>query len=637
MNGPYDGQLREYVFGHRSGHTKTFRVKATSIDKAIRAFRVGAMYPHQYSTKPIPTSYGDSYDDKVYMASGPGAMVPVHVVVKNELEHVADIEPDDSEDVFGPALLEAQKVLQIASAASGLEASGESTALAVAGQQTGMSNAPRRELEEQALSLQRKMAELEAMKRELAQQVAEMNLELRRRMEQIWMIELFVGSKEEVKCLREGQPAPADTKISVRQKVLCMDEEIAVHDWLHNPDRIGQFDYQNLDDFDAWLLADPAHLHTIFPHEKGIVGLRVRRGKKERGAAQGYHGVSGLFKAVEEQQWDEMTYLLVRNGDNLYRLWVDVNMWPRLFSSDEDFKERMYDHRSGKDVDQPIQSRKLEAVQKKFFAGTLVVQGLLERSDLFHPLPVPGLSIVDPSHAEYFEFVRDGENRRMLADPDNPFGHITWPKYYKWLKSQLRPGVRVMYTGPRYFRDKRYDSMESRTGRKSVWAAPTHTGIYTLVEGDPDSVRGPQCGEHEFFYFPSDRYKNRVRWGAFNDELIPVDMVSWRVLEYMIHDRNHRHLYGSFFLKAFHWWKQFKAQTELERPFVDLVLAQAGKTPTEANRAHVERLVRWWKMKTKTHRTLGEDEAKALRMIRRAFERGDDHDNDPEKLIFVGM
>jgi hypothetical protein len=625
--GPYDGQLREYVFGRHSGYTKTFRVKATSLDKAIRAFRVGAMYPHQYSTSPIPTSYGDSYDDKVYMTSAPGAVVPVHVVAKPQWEHVADIEPDAPEDVFGPALLEAQKVLQIASAASGLEESDKSTALAIAGQQAGMSNAPRRKLEEQALSLQRKMAELEAQKRELANQVAEMRSELQRRMEQIWMIELFVGSQEEVKCLREGQPAPAGAKISIRQQVLCMDEEIAVYDWLHNPDRIGQFDHNNLDDFDAWLLDDPAHLHTIFPHEKGIVGLRVRRHKKERGEDQGYQGIAGLFRAVEEQQWDEMTYLLVRNGDNLYRLWVDVNMWPRLFASDEDFKEKVYDHVARDHIRKRIEGRKL-------FAGTLVVQGLLDRSDLFHPLPVPGLSIVDPNHTEHFEFVRDGENHRMLADPDNPFGHITWPKYYKWLKSQLCPGVRVMYTGPRHFGDKHYDSMESRTGRKSVWAAPVHTEIYTLVEGDPNNERGPWRGDHEFFYFPTDRYKNRVRWGAFSNELIPVDMISWRILEYMIHDRNHRHLYGAFFLKAFHWWKQFKAQTELERPFVDLVLAQTGKTPTEANRAHVERLVRWWKMKTKTHRTLGEDEAKALRMIRRAFERGDDHDNDPEKLLF---
>lgn len=644
MTGPYDGQLREYIFGGVNGH-RTWRVTALSLAKAIRAFRVGAMYAHQYSTKPIVTEYGPSYDDRAYLSSEEGAVVPISVSVQGRWEKVAEISPEGEADEFGPALLAAQQTLQIASAAVGL---GEgTTALAPAGAQAGLAQAPRREIEEKAFELQKRMAELEATKRELARQVAGMQAELQRRVEQVWMIELFLGSHEEVKCLQEGEPAPAGTPITVRQQVLCMDEEIAVHDWLHNPERIGKFDYANLDDFDNWLLADSSNLDAIFPHPKGIVGLRVRRQAKRRGGAQGYVGISGAFAALQEQEWDQMTYLLVRNGESLYRLWVDVNMWPRLFSSAKDFEPAVGRWADGRErIASRINQEEFEKKQKKFFAGLLVIQGLIERSTLFHPLPFAGLSVVRPEHQSYFNLVRDGEEHLMLVDATNKLAHLTWRVYEKWLRSQLEPGVRVLYTGPQWFGGRSdYDTMESRTGVNSVSRAPSRKEVYTLVPKGTGH-RAPYRGDYQFKYLPKDevgswydpqKRQKRVRWGAFSNELVPIDFISWRVLEYLLKDRNSRHEYGEFFGTAFHWWKQFKEESERERPFVDLVLVQAGADPTEENRARCERLVRWWKLKTKEHRTLGTDEAKALRMIVKAFKRGDDHDNDPEALLFQGQ
>lgn len=78
------------------------------------------------------------------------------------------------------------------------------------------------------------------------------------------------------------------------------------------------------------------------------------------------------------------------------------------------------------------------------------------------------------------------------------------------------------------------------------------------------------------------------------------------------------------------------AGRERERPFVALVLQQQTSVaaPTETDLARVERLVRWWKMKTKENRDIDGDSAKALRMIVRAFDAGEDYDNDPERLLF---
>lgn len=57
----------------------------------------------------------------------------------------------------------------------------------------------------------------------------------------------------------------------------------------------------------------------------------------------------------------------------------------------------------------------------------------------------------------------------------------------------------------------------------------------------------------------------------------------------------------------------------------------------EDERARAERLLRWWKIKTKEHRGLKEDEAKALRMVSEAYRRGDDFDDDPERALFATL
>lgn len=648
MKGPYDGQNRTYKFGSRGEYgSPSFQVTATSLAKAIRAFRVGAMFSHQYSTEPIFEMIPREADlpVKVAVGSKPGATVHIAVKTSKGFEKIAEIPPEalDLETEFGPALLAAQDHLRLAAAGMGLPEE-TSTALALAGPATGLQGTRRNELEMKTLALQKQMQELENAKREMANQIAIMKAEMDRRMEQIWMIELFLGSNEEVKRLAEGDPAPAETPITVRQAVLCMDEEIAVFDWFNNPERIGEFDYQDLDDFDRWLTSDPAHLNAIFPHPKGIVGLRVRRNTKERSEFHGYVGIAGAWKKMGEEELDSMTYLLVRNGGNLYRLWVDVQLFPRLFAAEKDFAPP--DPEAGW-IRGRINQRETEAKMKKFFAGLLVVQGLLERSALFHPLPAANISVFKPEDQHYFNLVRDHEDHLLLTDNSNPLAHLMWPKYRGWLETQLGEGVRVMWLGRTW--DSSDDKLVSRTGIRSVAYWPKRSEIYTLqVEPSTNPKQGPR---YEFLYLPEDSvYKpdpdyrgcqtsterqRRVRFRCFSDEVLPMDFMSWRVLEHLLRDRNSRPYYGEFFTTAFHWWKQKRAEAERERPFVDLVLTQAGvDLGNEGERARCERLVRWWKMKVQEHRTLSTDEAKALRMVLQAFKRGEDHENDPERLLF---
>lgn len=654
MKGPHDGRLQTYYFGRckERQHEKDFKVEALTLARAVRAFRVGAMFPHQYSPGRRPTSYGAKSDEVVYLSSEPGSKVPIHVqlVARHPYEHVAyehvaDIEPEasDLEAEFGPALVEARRHMNIAAVSLGMEGDSENAGIARAGALAGMQDQPRDAIEQKTLEVMRakadleaKKREIEAMRRDLMMQVSEMQAELERRMEQLWMIELFLGSKEEVKVLREGAPAPATTLITVIQQVMCMDEEMAVFDWLENPERIGEFDYRHIDDFDDWLVENPERLEAIFPHQKGLCALRVRRHRKNRGEAQ----FIGQF--AEEEEADRMTYLLVRNGEQLYRLWVDVNMWPRMFSAESDFwaTEHRYNFKDKKheEITKPLVGDALRFMQKKFYAGVLVIQGLLERSTLLHPLPIQGLSAVNHSHSKHFNMVRNGEGHTMIADASDPFANLTWNVYQKWLHEQVGLGVRVQYDPDGYPSSKDRCTWEHMQ-------APKRVGLYTISE---QVTCAWMNGEWSFLYLPDDevysddgwrtsshKRKVRVRWRAYTSELTPVDYISWRVLEHLIRDRNSRADYADFFVRAFHLWHMKRAEGEQERPFVDLVLTQAGTgLEDEAERARCERLMRWWKVKTKLNRALGDDEPKALRMVLKAFKRGDDHDNDPELALF---
>jgi len=263
----FDGKSVTYRFGKE----KIWSIAATSLARAVRAFRVGALHPHQYSTARVQTrGVSDTGStDYLYLSSEPGGVVPVRV----GSQHVADIAPEGDEAAdYQLGVLPTEVVGSLS----------DSTSLQVAGTATGLDVAARCEIEARTRALTEKMGQLAQMRHELMRQRQELEAEVARRVEQIWLIELFLGTKEEVHVLREGEPALASTRITVRQQVLCMDEEIAVYDWVHDLDRDGGFDYRDLEAFDRWLLDDAGHLNAVLPEPKGIAAFRVRRWIKDR-------------------------------------------------------------------------------------------------------------------------------------------------------------------------------------------------------------------------------------------------------------------------------------------------------------------------------------------------------------------
>src|SRR5665648_239944 len=196
--------------------------------------------------------------------------------------------------------------------------------------------------------------------------------------EGIWTINLYLGRDEEIHTLTEGPPAPAGTPIHVRQQVLAMDEETAINA------EDGGMDVRSIEQFDQWVTADPAHLHQVLPETRGVVAIMPRRKDRDYGDA---------WANVKLNEANKQTWWLIRNGANLYRMLTDFQVGARLVPGRNEFTSIFVD-RWTKEPLQPGTDAWMKAEkaagqrERHFMRIALILQGLVDRTAVFHPLPV---------------------------------------------------------------------------------------------------------------------------------------------------------------------------------------------------------------------------------------------------------
>ena len=145
----------------------------------------------------------------------------------------------------------------------------------------------------------------------------------------VFNVTLYAGLTEEVKCITEGKPAPAETPIHVFQRRHYMDEECLV-DY-----QAGGMKFQNLKDFDKWVAA-PRNRDRILPYARCIVAFRIRRFAKvyEFGSLSEF--ITFLYSGQREA--DQRTYLYMRNGEQVYRLETEIEFEEQLFPDDRQWQ-----------------------------------------------------------------------------------------------------------------------------------------------------------------------------------------------------------------------------------------------------------------------------------------------------------
>ena len=261
--------------------------------------------------------------------------------------------------------------------------------------------------------------------------------------DRIFNLELYCGLQEEVHKIADGNAAPIDTPVHIMQQLLYMDEE-CLFDF-----KSGGMDYSSLSEWDEWVVS-PENLNRLAPHPRCIVGFRVRRHTKERENAT---SLASLWVQICEEIADMETYLLIRNGDKVYRIASAVDFSPRLVPKKDEIGEaqflkvhRQYNgfNRADKVTEEKIgpehldydeHVEKLDNDIKHYNRIIILLQGIFDRTDMF--MPHVGVKLTKSSHMEkWVKAVRDEE----MGLPNNA---VTWEEYRIRMNKSIKKGKKV--------------------------------------------------------------------------------------------------------------------------------------------------------------------------------------------------
>lgn len=147
---------------------------------------------------------------------------------------------------------------------------------------------------------------------------------------QIFTVELYAGLIEQLTCIRDGAPATLDDKLHIFQRRHYMDEECLVNY------TAGGMKFANVGAFDAWI-AQVENRDRVLPHPRSIVAFKVRRNRREFDYDEfdGAPDISDFIEFWNEEKLDALTFLYLRNGEQVWRLSTKIAFDERLFPDQE--------------------------------------------------------------------------------------------------------------------------------------------------------------------------------------------------------------------------------------------------------------------------------------------------------------
>ena len=329
-----------------------------------------------------------------------------------------------------------------------------------------------------SVMVENKKRQLQKVVSDMQGSVAEFRKKISKIERVINTIELYLGIDEEIHQIKFGENAPQEEPIHFRQKVLYIDEEVGIHE-------DGGLDFRDIDKFDEWLLI-PKNLDIVLPEKKGIVVFNPRRNKKQYGDP---------FLGVFYNQANLLdTYVLIRNGENLYRIYTDkIVITKRLFPLRAEMQklvERLEEATYDGDIE------KIENEMYQYKNRAMLLQGLIDRTDIFKPYPVERINVFKlDEHENLVKFIYDDEAAL-------PTGRKSFNDWWKDANEKITEGSRVLITG-KYPYGERYS-------RRSDYADRFYTGKNSH-EGELLNVPDlPKEGIYEVEYFtPSVSHKYR--------------------------------------------------------------------------------------------------------------------------------
>jgi len=444
--------------------------------------------------------------------------------------------------------------------------------------------------------MERRMGEALEVMRPLEQMIDHLNTGLK-------TVSLYLGRNEEIVLLRDGESADAQEPITLRQMLLFMDEECAV------AAEEGGILPVEIEVFDEWLLSDPAHLNQVLPETKGIVALRPRRHLSE-------HHDPATREAMREA--NQRTYWLIRNGERVYRTLTDLYVDERILPYSNEFerifsrtvKGRVVALRPGSYEWERAQES-AEKTERQYMRVGLILEGLLHRTPIFHPLPGQGISFLDPL------CVRDGRVRYITdAEALLTTGKETFQEWRLRLSEELRVGMRIIL-GPGLERQKREGRYGNTRLSPATASLPKIGGIYTIEERNKGGEMVFRYREGELRWVGDSAWgggeyrepKRRASCRVFSKDayVLPFDLATVEEMEAFLSSRESRHSYVEMWPILKEAIAAKRREAEVEAPFRTMligVLARDNKVEVAEAEEAVDDLISWWKFKNKYHRPL---------------------------------
>jgi len=311
------------------------------------------------------------------------------------------------------------------------------------------------EKEKMEFMLKSKREELGVALSELDKSVKIFKRSIRKIYKIIDAIEISLGVSEDLIQISEGDNPSPDTPISLRQLVLYMDEEFG-------DTKNGGICYDTIEEFDKWLISSGQY-KMILPEERCVLVMKPRR--KARWVED------PIIKAVYENI-DKMTYIILRNGDNLYRIFSDkVAVGEKMFPGQQQIGDMvtamndMYVEKEDKDPtswDYIKIDEKIEVIEDEIFVykkAMMLINSLMLRRQIFNPLSQE-VNIMDISTHNMINFIYDADN---LLDDGRP-------AYAEWLKEinqDIKKGSRIFFSRPTFYeycKGGRGDEVKDRLG-----------------------------------------------------------------------------------------------------------------------------------------------------------------------------
>lgn len=474
---------------------------------------------------------------------------------------------------------------------------------------------------------------LEIRKREMMQMAEKMGKFIKKLNRLIYSIELYLGINEELNQFGIGMPAPAEDPICFRQRLLYMDVEMG------DPcDDLKGIDFNDIERFDEWLMKPNTYwgklnYELLIPESKCVVIFKVREKDKEYS--------ENPWINFNMNQGNHLTYVLIRNGENIYRIYADIKIGPKLFPDQEELNtlvDKMNGEWKPNDGSHVWDSDKEKAEDEieRYKLNMILLQGIIERTPCF-PEHSQTTSIFNPAGYEgKIRFIYDATLSTQL-----PSGVPTFSEWQKIVSEGIEEGSRIFLIGKLYRWSRRGDSDPSRffkvyyregsaprAPKKGIFQVYLEKGVTRYNWGkEPRDVLYIKYnpGGETSHGWADDRdwgdreRKNKVSWAIyksdnfiFNWDFIKRDQL--KQLEFYIHTRIGREQYLSYIPLLMELYNEKQKEIAAEDDFINLCLRQAGKDPEDYFGLGV-RAMEWWKLKNKWKRALTVDDAKALRMI----------------------